>query len=140
MGLFGRDTDMGKETITQGTEHNTLAYGTVAKGEIQAENDFRIDGSVEGSIVCKGKVVVGSKGYVEGSLTCANAEISGSMKGKLYISEKLSLRSSATIEGEIYTKVLSVEEGAKIIGTCDMSEKRQSAAPSTGTAESAKAE
>lgn len=125
---------MGKETITQGTEHNTLAYGTKVAGEIQAENDFRIDGSVEGSIVCKGKVVVGSKGYVEGSLTCANAEISGAMKGKLFISDKLSLRSSAKIEGEIYTKVLSVEEGAKIIGTCDMTEKNsKAAAPSTST-------
>lgn len=118
---------MAKETLTQGTEHNTLAFGTKVTGEIQAENDFRLDGTVEGKFSCKGKIVIGSKGYVEGSLTCANAEISGTVKGKIYVSEKLTLRNSAKIEGEIYTKVLSVEEGAKITGTCDMTSNNTSA-------------
>lgn len=118
MGLFGND--MAKEIVAQGTEHNTLAFGTKVTGEIQAENDFRLDGNVEGKISCKGKVVIGPKGFVEGSLTCTNAEISGTLKGKIYVSDKLTLRSTAKIEGEIYTKILSVEEGAKITGTCDM--------------------
>ncbi|MBP5455146.1 MAG: polymer-forming cytoskeletal protein [Paludibacteraceae bacterium] len=111
---------MAKEIVAQGTEHNTLAFGTKVTGEIQAENDFRLDGNVEGKISCKGKVVIGAKGFVEGSLTCTNAEISGTLKGKIYVSDKLTLRSTAKIEGEIYTKILSVEEGAKITGTCDM--------------------
>lgn len=127
MGLFGKD-NMAKETVAQGTEHNTLAFGTKVTGEIQAENDFRLDGTVEGKFSCKGKIVIGGKGYVEGSLTCANAEISGTVKGKIYVSEKLTLRSTAKIEGEIYTKVLSVEEGAKITGTCDMTSNTNNAA------------
>ncbi len=132
MGLFGND--MAKEIVAQGTEHNTLAFGTKVTGEIQAENDFRLDGNVEGKISCKGKVVIGPKGFVEGSLTCTNAEISGTLKGKIYVSDKLTLRSTAKIEGEIYTKILSVEEGAKITGTCDMT----SNAPASKTQEEKK--
>ena len=41
----------GKEVMMSGTEHNTLAFGTKVVGDIQAENDFRLDGSVEGTIV-----------------------------------------------------------------------------------------
>lgn len=118
MGFF--DKEMAKETVTQGTEHNTLASGTKVVGEIYADNDFRIDGEVEGSVNCKGKVVLGTKGLIKGSLTCSNAEISGSINGKLFVSEKLSLRSSARIEGEVHTKILNVEDNAKFSGIVDM--------------------
>jgi len=118
MGLFGNN--MAKEVVTQGTEHNTLAFGTKVVGEIQAENNFRIDGTVEGTIVCKGKVIIGSKGMMEGTLTCVSAEVMGYFKGKIYVSDTLSLKSTAKVEGEIRTKTLSIEPNAIFIGTCDM--------------------
>ncbi|MCR5496296.1 MAG: polymer-forming cytoskeletal protein [Paludibacteraceae bacterium] len=110
----------GKEVMTTGTEHNTLAYGTKVVGDIQAENDFRLDGSVEGTIVCKGKIIVGTKGVMSGTMTCANADIMGSVKGKMIISDTLSLKSTARVEGEITTKTLSIEPNAIFTGTCDM--------------------
>ena len=118
MGLFGNN--MAKEVVTQGTEHNTLAFGTKVVGEIQAENNFRIDGTVEGTIVCKGKVIIGTKGVMEGTLTCVSAEVLGYFKGKIYVSDTLSLKSTAKVEGEIRTKTLSIEPNAIFIGTCDM--------------------
>ena len=121
MGLFGNN--MAKEVVTQGTEHNTLAFGTKVVGEIQAENNFRIDGTVEGTIVCKGKVIIGTKGLMEGTLTCVSAEVMGSFKGKICVSDTLSLKSTAKVEGEIRTKTLSIEPNAIFIGTCDMADK-----------------
>ena len=127
MGLFGNN--MAKEIITQGTEHNTLAFGTKVVGEIQAENNFRIDGTVEGTIVCKGKVIIGSKGVIEGTLTCVSAEVMGHFKGKIFVSDTLSLKSTAKVEGEIKTKTLSIEPNALFIGTCDMGEKNKQQPP-----------
>jgi len=118
MGLFGNN--MAKEVVTQGTEHNTLAFGTKVVGEINAENNFRIDGSVEGNLVCKGKVIIGPKGMMEGTLNCATAEIMGAFKGKVFVSEALSLKSTAKVEGEIKAKSLSIEPNALFMGTCDM--------------------
>jgi cytoskeletal protein CcmA (bactofilin family) len=118
MGLFGKN--MAKEVVTQGTEHNTLAFGTKVVGEINAENNFRVDGTVEGTLVCKGKVIIGTKGVMEGTLTCATAEIMGTFKGKVFVSEALSLKSTAKVEGEIKTKSLSIEPNALFMGTCDM--------------------
>ena len=122
MGLFGKN--MAREVVTQGSEHNMLAFGTKVVGEIQAENNFRIDGTVEGTIGCKGKVIIGSKGVVDGTLTCVSAEVMGSFKGKIFVSETLSLKSTAKVEGEIKTKTLSIEPNALFIGTCDMGEKK----------------
>ena len=119
---------IGKEVTTTGTEHNTLAYGTKVVGDIQAENDFRLDGFVEGTIVCKGKIIVGTKGVMSGTMTCSNADIMGTVKGKLVISDTLSLKSTAKVEGEITTKTLSIEPNATFTGTCDMSSSNKPAA------------
>ncbi|MBO7506148.1 MAG: polymer-forming cytoskeletal protein [Paludibacteraceae bacterium] len=110
----------GKEVMTTGSEHNTLAFGTKVVGDIHAENDFRLDGSVEGTIVCKGKIIVGPKGVMSGTMTCANADVLGVVKGKVIVSDTLSLKSTAKVEGEITTKTLSIEPNAIFTGTCDM--------------------
>ncbi|MEE1542951.1 MAG: polymer-forming cytoskeletal protein [Paludibacteraceae bacterium] len=124
MGLFGSDNNMSKEVTSQGAEYNTLAYGTKVTGEINAENNFRLDGSVEGTITCKGKVIIGAKGVMQGTLTCANAEILGTLNGKVLVSDTLLLKSTAKVEGEIKTKILSIEPNAKFTGTCDMTEQK----------------
>ena len=110
---------MAKEVI--GSEHNSLAFGTKVTGDIFAETDFRLDGVIEGSIECKGKVIIGAKGVLVGTLTCANAEIMGNVKGTLHITDTLSLKSTAKVEGDIDTKILSIEPQAVFSGTCDMS-------------------
>lgn len=114
-----------------GTEHNTLAYGTKVVGDIQAENDFRLDGSVEGTIICKGKIIIGTKGVMQGTMTCANADVMGTVKGKMVIADTLSLKSTARVEGEIITKTLSIEPQAVFSGTCDMTNKGAAGAPVT---------
>lgn len=114
---------IGKDTMPMGTEHNTLAYGTKVVGDIQAENDFRLDGSVEGTIICKGKIIIGTKGVMQGTMTCANADVMGTVKGKMVIADTLSLKSTARVEGEIITKTLSIEPQAVFSGTCDMTNK-----------------
>ena len=52
-------------------------------GDIFSEADFRIDGVVEGNITTTGKVVVGKSGKINGKINCSNADISGSISGKI---------------------------------------------------------
>ena len=120
----------GKEVMTTGSEHNTLAFGTKVVGDIHAENDFRLDGSVEGTIVCKGKIIVGPKGVMSGTMTCANADVLGVVKGKVIVSDTLSLKSTAKVEGGITTKTLSIEPNAIFTGTCDMTNGNKPNVPS----------
>ncbi len=112
---------MAKEVApSTGSLYNALCQGTQIKGNIEADRDFRIDGEVEGNITCSGKVVVSQTGSVKGKIACANAEIGGRVVGDILVSELLTLRSTANIEGDVKTKSLVVEPAAIFNGTCSM--------------------
>ncbi|WP_298893531.1 polymer-forming cytoskeletal protein [uncultured Psychroserpens sp.] len=108
---------MASETISQ---QNTIAKGTVITGDIISEGDFRIEGSIQGNIKTPGKVVIGKTGIINGTLKSANADIEGKFKGKLMLSDTLSLKSSAHVEGEVIVGKLAVEPGANFNATCSM--------------------
>ncbi len=109
-----------------GTENsptiNFLGAGTSISGDIISNGDFRIDGNLTGSIKSKGKVVVGNSGKIEGEIICQNADISGEIVAKIVVHELLSLKSSAKLQGDIFTSKLAIEPGAKFTGTCNMNE------------------
>lgn len=105
-----------------GSTHNTLTYGSKIVGNILADKDFRIDGEVQGDIICKGKLVIGQTGLLHGTITCVNAEIVGTVVGDLIISDTLTVRSTGNIAGVVKTKVLIVEPKAIFNGTCSMKE------------------
>lgn len=100
--------------------HNALAAGTIIKGNIITETDFRLDGSVEGDIQCKGKIVVGPKGSVTGNIIAENAEILGQITGNVQVTKKLVLKATAIIKGDISSQQLEIEPNAQLNGTCRM--------------------
>ena len=50
-----------KEETPAGGLHNVLSSGSAIKGNVMADTDFRLDGKVEGDILCGGKIVIGLK-------------------------------------------------------------------------------
>ncbi len=99
---------------------NLLGSGTTVKGDIKLVGDFRIDGALVGTINCKGKVVVGTSGVIEGEIICQNADFSGTIKAKVKVAELLTLKESARFSGDIITNKLAIEPGAKFSGSCQM--------------------
>ncbi len=106
---------------SSGTIYNALTSGSKIIGTIIADSDFRIDGQVEGDIQCRGKVVIGEKGFMKGTVNCQNAEILGKVDGKVEVKQTLALRSTANMQGEVKTQTLIVEPNAVFNGTCAMS-------------------
>ena len=117
--LSKKGNDMAKNNISE-AKPNTIVSGTVIKGEISTNGDFRIDGKLIGSINCKGKIVVGQSGSIEGEIECQNADISGNIKARMQVEQLLSLKSTAVFNGDIITSKISIEPGAKFSGTCNM--------------------
>ena len=68
------------------SQQNMIAHGTVFEGDLKSEGDFRIEGTIKGTLITKGKVVIGNTGLIEGSLNCNNADVEGQIKGKLVVS------------------------------------------------------
>ncbi|MBP8725302.1 MAG: polymer-forming cytoskeletal protein [Saprospiraceae bacterium] len=105
---------------------NSLVAGTVVEGSVQAESDIRIDGFLKGTLVCKGRVIIGPKGSIEGEIKAANATIEGKFKGTLHIEDLLQVKETAVVEGEINTDKLAVSPGAKFNVTSKMSSSHRS--------------
>ena len=108
-------------TLTEVTSNqNIIAKGTSIVGDLTSEGDFRIDGSVEGNIKTKGKIVVGKTGVINGSLQAVDGYFEGRFKGQLNLSGTLTLKSTADIEGEVEVAKLTVEPGAVFNVSCAM--------------------
>ena len=111
---------MAKEVVHTGIGHNIIAQGTKIVGTITTNSDIRIDGELEGDLVCKGKIVVGQQGNIKGNVDCANAEVMGNINGKMIVNGPLSLKATSKIWGQIKTKILSIEPEAQFTGSCEM--------------------
>lgn len=116
---------MAKDSENISVLHNVIAQGTKIIGSIEANSDIRLDGILEGNLNCNGKVVIGAQGAVRGDLNCNNSDILGAVEGKIFVSDTLSIKSSASISGEIHTKILSIEPNAVFNGTCEMTRNEQ---------------
>ena len=101
-------------------EVSRISTGTKVKGEISSSNDIRIDGTFEGKIYSKGRVVVGEKALIKGDIICANVDFWGTMEGNFFVKDTLSLKSSSKVKGDLHIKRLQVELDAKFDGTCQM--------------------
>lgn len=99
---------------------NTLVQGTRVEGNVTAESDFRIDGQLEGNLICQAKVIIGSTGQVVGDIQCANAIIEGTFKGNLRVKEVLSVKETASVTGDVRTDKLIVHAGAVFNVSCAM--------------------
>jgi cytoskeletal protein CcmA (bactofilin family) len=110
----------GKSAAVESTSVNLIGTGTQLVGEIKSNGDFRIDGSLKGNIEVKGKLVVGTQGTIEGEILCQNADISGNIKGKIVVTDLLTLKSTAKLSGDIITGKIAIEPEAQFTGTCSM--------------------
>ncbi|MFW5955338.1 MAG: bactofilin family protein, partial [Rhodothermales bacterium] len=68
----------------------------------------------------EGKVVISQEGEVEGELISSSADVSGYVNGDVRVEERLLLKSTARLEGNIFTHRLVMEEGAFFDGKCEM--------------------
>ena len=104
------------------TQVNIIGRGTTIEGTLQSQNDISISGKVQGNLDVEGKVIVTAEGEVEGQISAVSADIGGQVRGELSVRDRLVLKNTAVVEGDVRTAKLVIEEGARFIGQCDMSE------------------
>ncbi len=103
---------------------NRIVEGTLIKGDIISQADFRLDGELIGNFKSQEKIVIGPTGKVIGDIECKNADIEGKFVGKIKVSELLNVKDAAIIQGEVIVGKLSVEPGADFSATCVMNSNR----------------
>ena len=66
---------------------NIIGIGTKITGDINSNGDIRVDGSLTGKLITKGKVVIGETGKVKGEIRCKNSDVEGSIEGKITVEQ-----------------------------------------------------
>jgi cytoskeletal protein CcmA (bactofilin family) len=111
---------MAKTYDTTTPEFSKIISGTNIKGDVKTQGDIRIDGSLNGTLDCMGKLVVGPQGVIEGEVKCKNADISGLLKVNIQVDGILNLKATAKLMGDIKVKKIAIEPGAVFSGKCEM--------------------
>jgi cytoskeletal protein CcmA (bactofilin family) len=101
-------------------EINVVAKNTSIVGDIKSEGDFRVDGTLEGTLKTLGRVIIGIDGFIKGNIDATYADIEGKFSGQLLVSKTLTVKATANISGDVSIGKLSVEPGATFNATCSM--------------------
>lgn len=110
------------ETAKQ-KKHSVLGPTLRFKGELSADEDLLIQGAVEGSIKHTSSLTIGEEGQVHANISAEYIAVEGKVKGDLAGSQSVVIRDSADIDGNIFSPVVTLLEGAKFNGSIDMSGK-----------------
>jgi cytoskeletal protein CcmA (bactofilin family) len=98
-----------------------IGKSVVIKGELSGSEDLYLDGQVEGSISLKGNsLTVGPNGQVKASVDAKGVVVQGNLEGNIQASDRVELRKSASVTGDIATQRISIEEGAFLKGKVDI--------------------
>ncbi len=102
---------------------SVLGNGIIWQGKLHGAGGVRIEGTFEGEIAIKGMLVVGESGRV----TCENVRantviVAGAVKGNI-TAEKLEIRATGRVWGNVIVVAFATEEGAFLRGQVKMEEK-----------------
>ena len=106
------------EPVVNVNSISRISAGTVIKGEILSPTDIRIDGTFEGRVRSKGRVVVGESATIKGDIVCENVDLWGKVEGNLFVKDTLSLKEGCVVDGNLHIRRLAVELGATFNGNC----------------------
>jgi cytoskeletal protein CcmA (bactofilin family) len=106
-----------------------IGKSVVIKGELSGSEDLYVDGQVEGSIALKNNsLTVGPNGQIRASVEAKGIVVQGKLEGNVQASDRVELRKSAVVSGDIITQRISIEEGAYLKGKVDIQGKAEKAA------------
>ena len=107
-----------------------IGQSVVIKGELSCGEDLYIDGHVEGTIDPKGnRLTIGPNGRVKANVTARVVVVQGKLEGNIQASDRVDLKQSAVVMGDIATQRISNDEGAYFKGSVNI----QREAPKEGS-------
>lgn len=97
----------------------------VIKGEISASENVCVSGRVEGRIDVPGHIVTIEPGaHVDADVTASSIVIAGTTVGSLVAGERIELRATAVVDGDVKAPRLAVADGASLCGKVDVAAPR----------------
>ncbi len=98
-----------------------IGKSVVVKGEISGAEDLYVDGEVRGSLELKEhSLTVGPNGKVDANVTAREIVVHGTLNGNVHASEKIEIRKTGSLLGDLTTARIIIEDGAYFKGSIDI--------------------
>ena len=105
------------KTVTAPVDQSTIGRTLSIKGEISGTEALYVDGKIEGKIMMpESRVTVGRNGKVDASIQAKEVVVMGKVTGNIECSDRVDIRSEGSVNGDISTVRISVEDGAALKG------------------------
>ncbi|MGA3316391.1 MAG: polymer-forming cytoskeletal protein [Candidatus Korobacteraceae bacterium] len=110
-----------RSEISQSSETAKIGKSVTIKGELSGGQDLFVDGEIEGSIEIPGRsLTVGPNGRVRANIQAGSVILYGRVQGEIRATNRVDLRKSASLCGNISTARISIEDGAYFKGAIDI--------------------
>ncbi len=90
------------------------------KGELSAQEDLVVQGSVEGSITHTQSLTMGADGSMKGDIRARVIIVDGKVEGDMYATESVNIRATAKVKGNVFAPRVAISDGAFFQGRIDM--------------------
>ena len=114
---------------TTGTT-SVLSRKVTIEGDIQGDEDLRVEGHFKGTIKVVGDLYVGQSGVVLADIEADNVVVQGQVTGNVLARNQLEIQSSGRLLGDCTAKSIDIREGAIFEGRSSML--KSAAAPAAG--------
>jgi cytoskeletal protein CcmA (bactofilin family) len=104
-----------------------LGKGTEFKGVLSFEGTIRVDGKVDGEVISKDTLIAGDGAFLQGEITVGTIICSGKIVGNVNASQKVHIIAPGTVQGNIKTPKLIIEEGVTFDGKSEMASEKKAA-------------
>lgn len=89
-------------------------------GNVKCESHIQLNGKLNGDLTCGGLASIGRECAIKGNIQTESIALSGSLNGNITARDKIDLKSSARLHGDIRAKRLTVEDGVTFIGKVEV--------------------
>ncbi len=94
-----------------------LGRSIVLRGELSGTEDLVIEGQFDGNISAQdNSLTVGPQGHVKAEVRARRVVIHGSVSGNISAREKIEIRKSGHVEGDLMAASIAIEDGAYFKG------------------------
>jgi cytoskeletal protein CcmA (bactofilin family) len=115
-----------------------LGRTVVAQGQLSSGEDLLIEGQFEGNIsLDEHCLTVGAEGHVKAEIRARQVVILGSVTGNVAAREKIEIRRTGHVVGDIIAGTVAIEEGAYFKGSIDIARDGESEASAGATSPNA---
>lgn len=99
---------------------SVIAADVEITGNVRCTGSLRIDGKLDGELNCTADALIGKNSTIKGNIVVNSVTVEGNVQGNITAKDRIEMKSTAKVSGDISAKRLAVEDGVTFIGRSEV--------------------